>query len=128
MNALLRMTAPSITALTFLYSGSWAQSPATATLTWTAVTTNTNGTTIAVAVAYNVYQGAKGATLAKVQSGVAGTTATVTAGLIAGTTQCFAVTAVVGTSESAQSNTACIAVPAAILVPNAPQNVQVTIK
>ncbi len=96
-----------------------------ATLTWTQPATNVNGTPISNAVTYNVYQGAQGATLVKVQSGISAHTAVVTTGLTPGTTQCFAVTAVVNNVESAQSNTACAAV--SFPVPGAPTQIVVVI-
>ena len=99
-------------------------SPPQAALSWTAPTTNTDGTPITGTLTYNIYQGPTGA-LVKVQSGVTGLAATITTGLTGGSTQCFAVTAVVSGQESAQSNSACAAIP--LSVPGAPGQVTVVV-
>jgi hypothetical protein len=95
-----------------------------AALSWTAPTAFADGSAITGTITYNVYQGPTGA-LVKVQTGVTSPAATVTSGLTAGTTQCFAVTAVINSIESAQSNTACAAIP--FPTPGAPTNVVVVI-
>jgi hypothetical protein len=87
------------------------QATHTATVTWIAPTTNTDGSPITATLTYNLYQGAQGAALALKTSAIAALSTTVTTGLTAGTTQCFAVTAVANGLESAQSNSACAAVP-----------------
>lgn len=87
-------------------------------LAYTAPATFTNGAAITGTITYNLYQGASGAALAKIQSGIAGTTAVVTANVVPGTTYCFAITAVVATVESAQSTQACAVV--AVPTPGAP--------
>ena len=99
--------------------------PPQAVLTWTAPTTNLDGSAITATLTYNVYQAVQGAILVKVQSAVATTTETLTAGLTAGSIQCFAVSAIANGVESAQSNTACVAIP--FPTPGVPTQITVVI-
>lgn len=101
-----------------------AQAAPSAALSYTAPATNTDGSAISGTLTYNIYQGLTGA-LVKVQSAVTGLSVTITTGLTAGTTQCFAVTAVEGGVESAQSNTACVAIPKPI--PGVPTQVTIVL-
>lgn len=98
----------------------------TATVSWTAPTKNTDGTSINAPLTYNLYQGAQGTTPTKVQSSLATTTATVTAGLTPGTTQCFTVTALANGNESAQSASACAAIP--FPTPGVPTQITVVVR
>jgi hypothetical protein len=109
----------------FLLSAVWATTAcaATAALSWTGPTLNTDGSPVTT-LTYNIYQGLTGA-LVKVQSGVTTATATITAGLTPGTTQCFAVTAVEAGQESAQSTTACAAIP--LPTPGVPTQITVVV-
>src|SRR6266404_1769231 len=94
-----------------LFAGFALAAPPTAAVSWTPPIVNTDGSTIPTGVlTYNLYQGLTGA-MVKVQSALAITAVTVTTGLTAGTTQCFAVTAIEGGVESAQSVSACAAIP-----------------
>jgi hypothetical protein len=107
-----------------LFAGLALAATPTASLSWTGVTLDTGGNAI-TGITYNVYQGTQGAALVKVQSALAAVAATVTAGLTQGTTQCFAVTAVANGVESAQSTTACAAIP--FPTPGVPTQITVVI-
>lgn len=101
----------------------WSQ---TATVSWTAPLKNTDGSSIASTLTYNLYQAVQGASLKKVQTGLSSTAATVTDGLTPGTTQCFTVTAVANGAESAQSATACSAIP--FPTPGVPTQITVVVR
>lgn len=79
----------------------------TATIAFGAVTQYTDDTTIATAVTYNVYQGAKGSTTKAKVGTITALTTTISVGLQTGQEYCFEVTAVAGGVEGAKSNEAC---------------------
>lgn len=106
-----------------------AQTAPTLTATWTAPTKNTDSSAITAALTYNLYAGTSCTALVKAQRAIATTSVTLTGstltGLIPGATYCFAVTAVANGVESAQSNTATVAIPSP--TPNAPSQITIVL-
>lgn len=88
-----------------------AQTAPTATITFSAPTTYADGSAIptGVALTYNLYQGAKGATKPKV--GSVSSPATITTGLLAGQSYCWQVSAVANGIEGALSDEGCKTFP-----------------
>lgn len=101
-----------------------AQTPRSATITFTASTAHTDGTALTGALSYEVWQGLKGGTKAKVGT-ITATNTTITSGLLGGNEYCWHVITVEAGNPtvSAPSNEACKA-----FAQSAPNTVTITVQ